>query len=283
MIHVPIDYGVYCSIKLKLVILHYVLKLFAFCHLCSVAKFFEYTVPLFTIILFILGGKEDPGSPTGSEDVEVKSKPSKLDGMLDGSLRSSRSATPTPAISIEPDGSLELTEDMINGMDNEVIKSDTLQSAKARGSNNTGLGVIIPSDDESVDGEALLLLGEEEEGEEPEGQTEEQVDVGGVAAVGGEGGGAGGGGGEKGAEGMAKDALPGSTPKRGRGVSQTSEEERGHDHERTPQPSDHQERTLEPVKVPLEQKNTDQNGPPTDNVSHARINILSIIKIAIYD
>ena len=204
----------------------------------------------------------------------MKSKPNKLDGMLDGSLRSSRSATPTPAISIEPDGSLELTADMINGIDSEVITSDTLQSAKARGSNNTGLGVIIPSDDESVDGEALLLLGEEEEeegGEGLEGLTmEEQVDIGGAMAVVGVGeksreeeGGRGGGG----VEGMTEDALPGSTPKRVRAVSRTSEEEGGHDHERTPQPSDHQEKTLEPVKMPIDQKNADQSGSPTDNVS----------------
>ena len=213
-----------------------------------------------------LGGSDGPGSPNGSEDIQVKSKPNKLDGILDGSLRSSRSATPTPAISIEPDGSLELTADMINGIDSEVITSDTLQSAKARGSNNTGLGVIIPSDDESVDGEALLLLGEEEEeeGEGPEGlMMEEQVDIGGAMAVGvgvmGEGGGE--------VEGTAEDALPGNTPKRVRALSRTSEEEGGHDHERTPQPSDHQERTLEPVKVPISQTNTEQSGSPTDNVS----------------
>ena len=236
-------------------------------------------VPQVSILNYnILGGSEDLGSPTGSEDIQVKSKPSKLDGMLDGSLRSSRSATPTPAISIEPDGSLELTADMINGIDNEVITSDTLQSAKARGSNNTGLGVIIPSDDESVDGEALLLLGEEEEeeGEGLEGLTmEEQVDIGGAVAVVGvgekrreEGGSGRGGGGEGGVEGTAEDALPGSTPKRVRAVSRTSEEEGGHDHERTPQPSDHQEKMLEPVKVPIDQKNADQSGSPTDNVSY---------------
>ena len=227
----------------------------------------------------ILGGSEDLGSPTGSEDSQVKSKPSKLDGILDGSLRSSRSVTPTPAISIEPDGSLELTADMINGIDSEVITSDTLQSAKARGSNDTGLGVIIPSDDESVDGEALLLLGEEEEEEEEgEGLTmeEEQVDIGGAMAVVGVGeksrvggrGEGGEGGREGGVEGTGEDTLPGSTPKRVRAVSRTSEEEGGHDHERTPQPSDHQEKTLEPVKVPTDQKNVDQTGSPTDNVSY---------------
>ena len=218
----------------------------------------------------ILGGSEDLGSPTGSEDSQVKSKPSKLDGILDGSLRSSRSVTPTPAISIEPDGSLELTADMINGIDSEVITSDTLQSAKARGSNDTGLGVIIPSDDESVDGEALLLLGEEEEEEEEgEGLTmeEEQVDIGGAMAVVGVGE-RGEGVREGGVEGTGEDTLPGSTPKRVRAVSRTSEEEGGHDHERTPQPSDHQEKTLEPVKVPTDQKNVDQTGSPTDNVSY---------------
>lgn len=236
--------------------------------------------PLFgmnTLYLYsiFLGGSEELGSPTGSEDSQVKSKPSKLDGMLDGSLRSSRSVTPTPAISIDADGSLELTADMINGIDNEVITSDTLQSAKARGSNNTDLGVIIPSDDESVDGEALLLLGEEEEeeeGERLEGLTmEEQVDLGGAVAVMGVGeksreeGGRGGG--EGGVEGTAEDTLPGSTPMRVRAVSGTSEEESGHDHERTPQPSDHQERTLEPAKTSTDQKNADQTGSPTDNVS----------------
>ena len=207
----------------------------------------------------------------------MKSKPSKLDGLLDESLRSSRSVTPTPAISIDADGSLELTADMINGIDNEVITSDTLQSAKARGSNNTDLGVIIPSDDESVDGEALLLLGEEEEeeGEGLEGLTmEEQVDLGGAVAVVGareksreEEGGGGRGGEGGGVEGTAEDTLPGSSPKRVRAVSGTSEEESGHDHERTPQPSDHQERTLEPAKTPTDQNNADQTGSPTDNVS----------------
>ena len=134
--------------------------------------FFFISQVLILYIYLHVGGSEDLGSPTGSEDIQVKSKPNKLDGILDGPLRSSRSATPTPAISIEPDGSLELTADMINSIDNEVITSDTLQSAKARGSNNTGLGVIIPSDDESVDGEALLLLGEEEEEEEGEGSED---------------------------------------------------------------------------------------------------------------
>ena len=230
------------------------------------------------ISILFLGGSEELGSPTGSEDSQVKSKPSKLDGMLDESLRSSRSVTPTPAISIDADGSLELTADMINGIDNEVITSDTLQSAKARGSNNTDLGVIIPSDDESVDGEALLLLGEEEEeeGEGLEGLTmEEQVDLGGAVAVVGageksreEGGGGGRGGEGGGVEGTAEDTLPGSTPKRVRAVSGTSEEESGHDHERTPQPSDHQERTLEPAKTPTDQNNADQTGSPTDNVSN---------------
>ena len=224
-------------------------------------------------ISIFLGGSEELGSPTGSEDSQVKSKLSKLDGMLDESLRSSRSVTPTPAISIDADGSLELTADMINGIDNEVITSDTLQSAKARGSNNTDLGVIIPSDDESVDGEALLLLGEEEEeeGEGLEGLTmEEQVDLGGAVAVVGAGEKSreeeGGGRGEGGVEGTAEDTLPGSTPKRVRAVSGTSEEESGHDHERTPQPSDHQERTLEPAKTPTDQNNADQTGSPTDNV-----------------
>ena len=204
----------------------------------------------------------------------MKLKPNRLDSGLEGSLRSSRSTTPTPAISIEPDGSLELTADMINGIDNEVITSDTLQSARARGSNNTELGVIITSDDESVDGEALLLLEEEEEeeeGEEPEEQVEKRVNLVEEAAVrvvmrGGVG--------EGRAEATTEDTLPGSTPKRGSAESRTSEEECGHDHERTPQPSDHQERTtLEEVKDPANQKSTDHGGSPTDNVSRVCLSV----------
>ena len=205
-------------------------------------------------------------TPDHDRGEAVKSKPSGGgEGPLDRSLHSSRSATPTPAIFIEPDGSLELTADMINGIDSEVITSDTLQSAKARGSNNTGLGVIIPSDDESVD----ILLGEEEEEEEEEGERRTGVDehdgnegerggatmvVGGVVEE---------------LEGVSADSLPGSTPSRTRSVKkQGSEEERGHDHERTPQPTDPGEKTLELVDGQADgAQATDQGASPTDNVS----------------
>lgn len=210
------------------------------------------------------GGRSDLVTPDTEPErdavEEVKSKPIKSgNGPLDRSLRSSRSVTPTPAISIEPDGSLELTADMINGIDNEVITSDTLQSAKARGSNNTGLGVIIPSDDESMDG---VLLGEDEDEEDVEEHEEhvedEQVDMG-----------VGGGVGEAGS--VATDQLPGSTLMRTRAVSKTSEEERGHDHERTPQPYDPQEKMLgkaaEEPSPATEQQNAGESGSPTDNVS----------------
>lgn len=189
---------------------------------------------------------------------------------MDRSLRSSRSATPTPAISIEPDGSLELTADMINGIDNEVITSDTLQSAKARGSNNTGFGVIIPSDDESVDGEALLLGEEDEEEQDGGGEIEggvQRIDGG---AVGGAGMGGADGSEVGGAlEGVAIEMLPGNTPQRPRAVSKTSEEGNGssHDHEKTPQPCDHHEKTLELAEEPTDQQNAGQSGSPTDNVS----------------
>ena len=222
-------------------------------------------VRTFTQCCILSGGETDLASPTtmAAEDVQVKAKPIKSgDGPLDRSLRTSRSATPTPAISIEPDGSLELTADMINGIDNEVITSDTLQSAKARGSNNTGLGVIIPSDDESVDGESLLLGEEEEEEEEKDREMVIQVD-GGIEGVA-----VGGVGGEL--EGVAAEMLPGSTPQRPRAVSKTSEEGSGHDHERTPQPSDPQEKSLELAKEKADQASAAaQTGSPTDtdNVS----------------
>ena len=211
-----------------------------------------------------------PETTTERDDVEeVKSKPIGTgDGPLERSLHSSRSVTPTPAISIEPESSLELTADMIKGIDNEVITSDTLQSAKARGSNDTGLGVIIPSDDESMDG---VLLGEEDEEEEEEEDREEHgghvreehIDgrVGG--AVGGVGG-------------VTTDQLPGSTPKRVRVVSKTSSnEESSHDHEKTPQPCDPHEKMLGRAEEPstsaaaatTEQQNAGQGGSPTDNVS----------------
>ena len=202
----------------------------------------------------ISGGKEDSGSPVSMEEVEVKSKPNKSDDRLDwSSSRSSRSTTPTPAISIEPDGSLELTADMINSIDNEVITSDTLQSAKARGSNDTGLGVIIPSDDESIDGDVLLM---EEEDDEPDSRQEGKQEDGG-----------------EGGEGVAAatcTTLPGNTPTRARAVSGTSEEESGHDHERTPQPSDHQDMktTEQAEQSATDQQDSDHTASPTDNVSH---------------
>lgn len=77
----------------------------------------------------------------------------------DHMTRNSRSITPTPGISIQPDVSLELTEDMLNGQENEVVVtiSDT-PLARARSSNDTSKGVIIASDDESIDGDLLYAV-----------------------------------------------------------------------------------------------------------------------------
>ena len=62
----------------------------------------------------------------------------------------SRSVTPTPAISIEPD--LQWTADMLSIPESEVVTSDT-SLAKARGSNTTTTSsVAFPSDDDSLDG-----------------------------------------------------------------------------------------------------------------------------------
>ena len=64
----------------------------------------------------------------------------------------SRSATPTPAISIEPDHGLEWTADMLSLPESEVVTSET-SLAKARGSNTTASSkVVYASDDDSVDG-----------------------------------------------------------------------------------------------------------------------------------
>ena len=198
--------------------------------------------------------------PIEGEGDVVRSKPSiAMDVPSDRSLRS-RSTTPTPAILIEPDGSLELTADMINGIDSEVITSDTLQSAKARGSNNTDLGVIIPSDDESVDGDLLLCDEEDDEGERRtgervrDGEGDQGERGGATSAVGG------------GLEGTSADGLPGSTPnRRTRAVKRGSEEEGSHDHERTPQPTDPQEKSLELADGHTETQAASQG--PTDNVS----------------
>lgn len=91
----------------------------------------------------------------------------------------SRSNTPTPAISIEPE--LEWTKDMLSGPESEVVTSDTCL-AKARGSTTTSI-VLFASDDDSPDGldevddleeeeEEELVFGEDAAGE---GGGEDQV------------------------------------------------------------------------------------------------------------
>ena len=61
-----------------------------------------------------------------------------------------------PSISIESDTSLELTPDLVT-REQEVQPCDALL-ARAAGSNNTGVGVIIfQSDDESIDGDVGQL------------------------------------------------------------------------------------------------------------------------------
>jgi WD40 repeat protein len=71
---------------------------------------------------------------------------------------------PHPSVSIEPNVSLELTEELLK--EQEVNSVDSLPS-KAVGSNATGEGVFIYSDDdESIDGDGnrMILVEREEEG-----------------------------------------------------------------------------------------------------------------------
>ena len=75
--------------------------------------------------------------------------------LSDHMTRASRSVTPTPAISIEPDIGLKLTVDFINGQENEIVTSDT-HVAKSKGSADPNTGIVITSDDESIDGDGLF-------------------------------------------------------------------------------------------------------------------------------
>ncbi len=82
------------------------------------------------------------------------------------SVSRSRSVTPTPAISIEPDLGLEWTADMLSLPESEVVTSDTAL-AKARGSNTTtSSSVVFPSDDDSLDGDQVFGDDTPEEGGE---------------------------------------------------------------------------------------------------------------------
>ena len=79
----------------------------------------------------------------------------------------SRSVTPTPAISIEPNAGLEWTADMLSLKESEVVTSDT-SLAKARGSNTTTTSsMVFPSDDESLDGDGVFGDDTPDEGEGP--------------------------------------------------------------------------------------------------------------------
>lgn len=90
---------------------------------------------------------------TGAEMGQQKSSSSEFFSsgcsLMQEPISRSRSATPTPAISIEPDHGLEWTADMLSLPESEVVTSET-SLAKARGSNTAG--PVYPSDDDSVDG-----------------------------------------------------------------------------------------------------------------------------------
>lgn len=75
----------------------------------------------------------------------------------------SRSATPTPAISIEPDAGLEWTADMLAVPESEIVTSDT-SLAKARGSTTTNSSVVYASDDDSMDGDHVFADDTPDEG-----------------------------------------------------------------------------------------------------------------------
>ena len=87
----------------------------------------------------------------------------------------SRSVTPTPAISIEPDVGLEWTADMLSLKESEVVTSDT-SLAKARGSNTTTTSsVTCPSDDESLEGDNVFGDDTPDEGGEVEVEEREET------------------------------------------------------------------------------------------------------------
>lgn len=94
------------------------------------------------------------------------------DSLLRDGVSRSRSVTPTPAISIEPDVGLEWTAHMLCTPESEVVTSDTFM-AKARGSNTTtSSSVMFPSDDESVDGDLVFGDDTADEGGEEGGEAD---------------------------------------------------------------------------------------------------------------
>ena len=99
------------------------------------------------------------------DEREVESQSSSVETLSvhDHMTRSSRSATPTPAISIEPDVGLNLsfTAAVLSFDENEIVTTDTTV-AKARGFSEDS--VIIHSDDESVDGDQIITDKLQEEG-----------------------------------------------------------------------------------------------------------------------
>ena len=87
---------------------------------------------------------------------------------------------PSPAISIEPNTSLELTAEMLDNGESEVITTDA-PLTRACSTTNANVGVVITSDDESLDGDAVFgggefvgVTGEELEGEGGEEEEEEE-------------------------------------------------------------------------------------------------------------
>lgn len=98
-------------------------------------------------------------SSTGQASMNGKSQRPVLHIHATGQDRS-RSATPTPAISIQPD-QYEWTSGVLSGTQSEIVTSDT-SLAKARGSTTTTAGALVVSDDDDS------LYGAEERDEEDE-------------------------------------------------------------------------------------------------------------------
>ena len=96
-------------------------------------------------------GSPSRNSPTATPEAAKPKLPLPLAGSTD---QVAAVPTPSPAILIEPNTSLELTEDMLGNSSNEVITTDA-PLTRARSSNDTSTGVIITSEDES-DGDAVF-------------------------------------------------------------------------------------------------------------------------------
>ena len=96
-------------------------------------------------------------------------------------VKSKTRLSTSPSISIEPDTSLEFTNEMFDN--SEEVESNDMFLSRAVGSNDTREGLVIYSDDESVDGDNLLCdsvdivlqvpTEDEEEEEEKEEEKEE--------------------------------------------------------------------------------------------------------------